>query len=346
VPPTSRLAVLNLQDARPVWRAPDAVLQRIAAAFPADWRVEIVSAPSDGRGDGGAAPAEAIAAARDAEVYIGSGVPAEIVRAAGSALRWAHTATAGVGSLLHDEMLRSTAALTNSAAVHAPAIAETAIAMALHFARGLDHAVRAQQRREWDPLPFENATDGSIFELSGSTLGVIGLGGIGRELAARANALGMRVLATRRSDRAGPHGVEILRGPDALDRLLERSHIVAVTVPSTRETRGLLDRTALERMRAGAVLINVARGDIIDESALVERLRAGALRGAALDVYEREPLPPDSPLRDLPNVLLLPHVSGTTTRFWEREEALILENIDRYLSNRPLQNLVDKNAGY
>lgn len=342
----ARRAVLNLQDARPVWAPAPGGLERIAAAFPADWHVEIVRTPSDGRGDGGDVAAEAIEASRGAEVYIGYGVPPAIVRAAGDALAWAHTGTAGVGSLLHADMLRSRAVLTNSAAVHAPAIAETVVAMMLHFARGLDHAVRAQHVRAWDPAPFERACDGTIFEIAGRTLGVVGLGGIGTEVARRALALDMRVIATRRSARPGPHGVELLRGRDAVGALLETADVVVLTAPSTPETRGLLDSRALDRMRAGAILINVARGDLVDEDALVERLRSRRLRGAALDVFRREPLPEGSPLWTLPNVLILPHVSGTTTRFWEREEELILDNVARYLSGRPLRNVVDKQAGY
>jgi phosphoglycerate dehydrogenase-like enzyme len=258
-------------------------------------------------------------------------------------LRWAHSAAAGVGGSLHPAMLASDVVLTNSAGIHAPPIAETVIAMALYFARGLDFAVHAQARREWFKPPFE-AADTPVRELAGLTLGVLGLGGIGVEVARRAGALGMRVLATRRTP--APAGVELLSGEDALERLLEQSDFLVIAVPETPATRGLIGRAQLERLPPGAVLINVARGGVLDEDALVELLRAGRLRGAALDVFHHEPLPADSPLWTLPNVLVTPHVSATSTRFWRRETDLILSNLRRYLAGEPLLNRVDKAAGY
>ena len=338
--------MLNFRESRPIWSAPDATLGRIAAAFPKDWVVEIVRAVADGRGDGGAVTPQALLAAKDAEVYMGFGAPAEILRAAGSALRWVHTGTAGVGGLLHPEMRNADVVLTNSAAVHAPPIADTVLAMILHFARGLDYAVRSQAKGAWEPAPFETATDGRIFELEGATLGVLGLGGIGGEVARRGIALGMRTIAVRRSRKAGPEGVEIIQGDDAPARLLERADVIVVAVPSTAGTRQLLDRERLGLLKRNAILINVSRGDVIDEDALAEILRAGRIRGAALDVFGTEPLPPDSPFWGLPNMLITPHVSGTSQRFWEREARLILANIERYIAGEPLRNVVDKAAGY
>jgi phosphoglycerate dehydrogenase-like enzyme len=343
---SERRVVLNFRETRPVWSAPDEVLARIAGAFPRDWIVEIVRARADGRGDGGSVSAEALAAVKNAEVYMGFGVPVEILRGAGPTLRWVHTGTAGVGALLYPEMRTADVILTNSAGIHAPPIADTVMGMILHFARGLNHVVRAQARSVWDTTPFERAIDGSIFELAGATLGLIGLGGIGNEVATRAIALGMHVSAVRRSDAPGPEGVTMLRGDDALRQLLEASDVVLVALPSTDATRGLLDRTALEKLGRNAILINVSRGDIIDEDALIDVLREDRIRGAALDVFRIEPLPPESPLWQLPNVLITPHISGTTPRFWEREAALILDNIARYLSSKPLRNVVDKQAGY
>ena len=344
-----RRAVVNLRDSRPVWAIPPHVARDIAAAFPEGWDVVVVDAAVDGRGDGGGVSDEALAAAPGAEVWLGYGFPRALFAAAAAGpdarLRWVHTGTAGVGSLLYPEMRASRVLLTNSAGVHAPPMAETVIAMLLHFARGLDIAVRAQAEGRWDPGPFEAGTD-AIRELAGLTLGVLGLGGIGREVAWRARALGMHVIAARRSDRPAPDGIELLAGERALDHLLARSDAVVVTVPSTPATRGLIDAAALARMKPSAVLVNVARGDVVDEGALADALRAGALRGAALDVFAREPLPPDSPLWTLPNVLITPHVSATTARFWEREAALIRDNVDRYLRGDPLRNVVDRSAGY
>jgi phosphoglycerate dehydrogenase-like enzyme len=156
----------------------------------------------------------------------------------------------------------------------------------------------------------------------------------------------MRVHATRRSGRPAPADIEMFIGPDATQHLLEISDFVVVSLPSTPATRGLLDASMIAHMKPSAVLINVARGDIVDENALTFALRAGALRGAGLDVFATEPLPPASPLWDLPNVLITPHVSATTPQFWLREVELIRENVARYLAGRVLRNVVDRKLGY
>jgi phosphoglycerate dehydrogenase-like enzyme len=256
-----------------------------------------------------------------------------------------HTGTAGVASLLYPELVQSNVVLTNSAAVHAPAMAETVLAMMLHFARGLDFAVRSQAAGRWDPEPFAQRP-GAITEIDGTTLGIVGLGGIGLETARRARALGMNVTAVRRSGRPAPAGIDLLTGPDALHRLLTVSDYLLIAVPSTSATRSLIGANEMAALRRGAVLINVARGDVLDEDALAAALRSGALRGAALDVFRVEPLPPNSPLWTLPNVLITPHVSATTPRFWMREVDLIRDNIARYLAGRALRNVVDKQKGY
>jgi phosphoglycerate dehydrogenase-like enzyme len=339
-----RRAVVNLRDARPAWRIPAWAEARIAAAFGPGWTVHVVESAADGRGDGGAVADEAVRKAAGAEVYIGFGLPRAILEAA-PGLRWVHTGTAGVAGLLHDEVVASDLVVTNSAGVHAPPIAETVIGMVLHFARGLDFAVRAQHEARWDPGPYETRV-GLVREVAAGTLGILGVGGIGRAVAARARALGMRVLGVRRSARAAPDGIELLTGDDALERLFAAADWIVVTAPSTPATRGMVTAGLIEAMRRDAVLINVSRGDLIDEMALVRALRDGQIRGAALDVTQREPLPPDSPLWTLPNVLITPHVSAVSPGFWDRETALILENIRRYLDGRPLRNVVDKTAGY
>jgi phosphoglycerate dehydrogenase-like enzyme len=235
--------------------------------------------------------------------------------------------------------------LTNSAGIHAPAMAETVLGMILHFARGLDYAVRAQAECRWDPGVFSNRV-GAVAEVDGATLGILGLGGIGLELARRARALGINVIAVRRSGRPAPAGIDVITGPDALPRLLAASDYVVIALPSTPGTRGIIDATALAGIKPGAVLINVARGDVVDEDALAHALEAGVLRGAGLDVFRDEPLPSDSPLWRLPNVLITPHVSATTPRFWTRQVELIRDNVARYLAGRTLRNVVNKQLGY
>ncbi len=340
-----RRYVVDLRDRRPIWTIPDRAVEEIRAAFPPEWEGVVVGASADGQGDGGSPSPEAVAAVRGAEVYLGYGIPPELFRAAGGGLRWVHSGAAGVGSMLYPEVVDSGVVLTNSAGIHAEPIADTVLAMALHFARGLDFAVRAQARRSWDRSAFD-AADSPLREVEELTVGILGLGGIGRAVARRFAALGARVLATRRSGGGAPDGVELVRGDDALERLLERSDVLVVTVPETGATRGMIGREALARLPRGAVLVNVARGRVVDEDALVEALRGGRLRGAGLDVFAREPLPQESPLWDLPNVLVTPHVSGTSRRFWRRETDLIVENVRRYLAGAPLLNVVDKSAGY
>jgi phosphoglycerate dehydrogenase-like enzyme len=348
-----RRLVVDLADERPIFSLPRRVVDAIESALPADWETVVVDAPASGRGDGGptASPA-ALEAVRHAEVYLGYGVPADLLRA-GPGLRWAHSGAAGVRASLTPDMLERDILFTNSAGIHGPAVAETVVAYLLYFARGLDHAVESQRRRRWDPDTLGGA-DSPVRELGRSTVGVVGLGGIGREVARRVLALGARVVATRRRPAEGPGlgaaagagDVELLAGEDALRRLLEVSDYVVLTLPETPRTRGLVGAEELGWMRSDAVLVNVSRGGLLDESALLDSLRDGRIRGAALDVFSTEPLPPDHPLRDAPNLLITPHTSAYTRHFWERESELILENLRRYLSGAPLLNMVDKREGY
>jgi phosphoglycerate dehydrogenase-like enzyme len=344
---TARVAVLNMQDDRTTWALPDWAAVEIGAALGPRWDLRHVREPVSGRGDGGGAGPEALAAVREAEVIMALGLPRELLLAAleGGRLRWVHSGSAGVRSLLHRELVQSDVVLTNSAGVHAPPMAESVLGMVLHFARGFDYAVRAQARREWGKQPFEHELLAAR-EIAGAVCGILGLGGIGREVAVRARALGMQVLAVRRRPEPGPDGVTLLRGEDALGELLERSDYLVVTVPSTPSTRALIGAPELARLRPGSVLINVARGDVVAEDALAAALRSGHLRGAGLDVFSREPLPPESPLWELDNVLITPHVSATTPRFWRREVDLVVANVARYLQGEPLHNQVDKQLGY
>jgi phosphoglycerate dehydrogenase-like enzyme len=342
-----RRLVLDMDDERPIMRLPDGLEERLRAALTFGWEVVRVRAGTSGRGDGVAdASTEALEAARDAEIYLGFGAPVSIV-AAGDCLRWIHSGTAGVTAAITPALRESGVVFTNSAGVHAPAVAESALAMMLHFARGFDVAVRAQAAGEWRSAPFE-AENSVARELAGATLGIVGYGGIGRETARRAAALGMRVVAARR--RASKQDVDdigttVVVGRAGFERVLAEADYLLLSAPETPETRGLMNGPALERMKRGAVLVNVARGALVDEEALVRALRSN-LRGAALDVFATEPLPATSALWRMPNVLITPHVSGFTARFWERESALILDNLERYLKGRPLRNVVDLAAGY
>lgn len=341
--------LLDLRDARPVWDIPEWAVDAIRAELPQEWEMVQVESLADGRGDGGEPSDEALRAIADAEIYMGYGFPPALFQAAHrdgeTQLKWVHTGAAGVGSSLHEGVRNSRIVLTNSAGIYAVPMAETLLAMILYFARGLDIAIEAQRRCAWEKEPFQ-AADTVVREIGDATLGILGFGGIGRELARRATAMGTRVLALKRRPAEAPRGVELLFGEDGLDRLLLESDYVAITLPETEATRGMIGATEIGRMKTRAVLLNVGRGRIVDQGALVAALQAGRLRGAGLDVFVEEPLPPDSPLWRLPNVLVLPHVSGTSDGYWRRQIELIVQNLRRYRRGEPLRNTVDKGAGY
>ncbi|HEX2220646.1 MAG TPA: D-2-hydroxyacid dehydrogenase [Gemmatimonadales bacterium] len=340
-----RRLVVNLRESRPIWDVPAWALDEILAAVPEDWETVVLDEPADSRGDGGKVAPGVLEAVRGAEVYFGYGVPAELFEAAGGGLRWVHSAAAGVGGSLHEAMRASDVVFTNSAGVHAEPIADTVMAMVFHFARGLDFAVRLQAEARWDQGPFL-AADAPVRELSECTLGLLGLGGIGEAVARRALALGMRVTALRRSEKPGPDGVELFRGEGALERMLPELDYLVVTVPQTEKTKGMVGAREIGRLPERAVIVNVARGGVVDEGAMTEALREKRIRGAGLDVFAEEPLPAGSPLWGLPNVLVTPHVSGTSHRFWRRQTDLVAGNLRRYLAGAPLLNTVDKQAGY
>lgn len=354
--------VLDMMDRRPIWAMPSWVPEEIRDRLPRDWELVVIDEPTDGSGDGAARIAPGVLqAVADAEVYLGYGIPAELLDA-GSDLEWVHSGAAGVGSSLTPTMLQSGVVFTNSAGVHAPPMAETVLAMLLHFGRGLDFALDAQRRSEWSKEPYY-VGGAPLTELSDSTVGIIGFGGIGREVARRVASLGARVIAMKRQPpRPGEANlepvagggvlgtrIELVWGDSGLDAVYRESDAIVVAAPDTPDTRGMVDADAFARMKEGAVFINVARGGLVNEEALVRTLSEGRIRGAGLDVFAKEPLPSDHPLWGLPNVVMTPHVSAVTRGFWRRETDLILENMDRYLAGDPAEewrNVVDKQAGY
>ena len=355
-------AVLDMMDRRPIWAMPEWVPEDIRAALPGDWQLVVIDELTDGSGDGaGRVSADVLEAVASAEIYSGYGIAAELIEA-GRALRWVHSGAAGVGSSLTPVMLSSDVVFTNSAKVHGEPMAETVIGMILFFGRGLDLAVTNQRTRKWDTEPYYRG-EAPLSEFSTLTLGIVGYGGVGREVARRAAGLGARVLALKRTP-PGPEdmalkavggvgslaaNIDVVHGAEGLDRVLSESDVLVLAAPETEQTRGMIDASALRRMKAGALLINVARGRLVVEDALVAALREGRLRGAGLDVFAKEPLAADHPLWALPNVLITPHVSAVTRGFWARETTLILHNLDCFLRGaapREWLNRVDKVAGY
>ena len=345
--PDSRLAVIDLAARAKNWGLTREGERQILDTTPDGWRVHVVRALTSSDGDGPREPsAESMEAIAGAEVYFGFGIPRPLFLQA-RRLRWVHSAAAGVGNALYAEMLASDVILTNSAGVHAIPIAEYVIAGILHFLRGLDVVVAQQRERRWDKS-FFTADDTPLREVGGSRALIIGAGGIGTEVATRLHALGATCVGIRRHpDRGVPQGFDRVAGPDAIDAELPQADIVVLAAPLTPESRGFIDAARIGRMRRGCILVNVARGALVDEDAIAAALRAGQLRAAVLDVFREEPLASDSPLWQLRSALLSPHISPVSPgRFWPRALELFCDNWTRYVRGRPLRNVVDKHAGY
>ena len=258
-------------------------------------------------------------------------------------LRWVHSASAGVERLLSPAARARALWITNARGVFSQPIAEYVLMMMLAVSRRLPQLLELQAERTWQPLEGR--------ELRDVTLGIVGFGSIGRAVAELAAPFGMRVIATRRDPRPRPgepplpSGVE-LRGPEAFGDLLSASDFVVLALPLTVETEDLVDDRALALMRRTAWLINVSRGRLIVERALLRALQEGTLGGAVLDAFRDEPLPPKSPFYDLPNVILTPHTSWSSSRVLDRSVELFADNLRRFAAGEPLRNRVDPGVGY
>lgn len=262
--------------------------------------------------------------------------------AAADRLAWVHSPAAGVGRLLFPALVESPVVLTNSRGMNASAVAEHTFAMLLALVRRLPVAVRAQQDGRWAQDDLSG-----LPMLAGRTLGIVGLGAIGTALASLGRAFGMRVIATRRTA-GGPCPPEVDRvlASTDLDQLLAAADVVVVAAPLTRETRDLIGASEFARMKPGGYFVNIARGKLVRERDLVAALESGHLGGAALDVFEREPLESSNPLWTLPNVVITPHVAGFRSDYWEAAVDLFADNLGRFRRGDPLRNVVDKRRGY
>ncbi len=331
------------------YRARD--LERIRAAAPG---ARLVTVSVEGLADG---------ALDDVEVLLRGWLSAEAfdrLLARAPRLAWVHSASAGVERVLTPASLERGVVITNARGVFSRPIAEYVLMMILAVSRRLPQLLELQRERTWQPL--EGA------ELRDVTIGIVGLGSIGRDVAGLASAFGCRMLGTRRhpervlnasgleadeprdgqgsGTQRDDAGVTILGGPEALPALLAESDFVVLATPLTPETENLMDATALAAMKPGAWLINVARGRLVDERALLRALREGPLGGAILDTFREEPLPPGSPLYDLSNVILTPHTSWSSGRVLDRSVELFCDNLRRFARGEPLLNVVDPTAGY
>ncbi len=255
-------------------------------------------------------------------------------------LRWVHSISAGVDHLLFPELVESEVVLTNGRGAFKRALAEFVLAAALYFAKDIPRLKRQQQGRVWRLYDMQ--------ELHGKALGIVGYGEIGRASAGLAKAFGMRVLALRRHpERAAQDTlVDEVVPRDRLRELMERSDFVLISAALTAETRGLVGAAEIAAMRPTAVLFNVGRGPVVAESALIDALTAGRIRGAALDVFEVEPLPSEHPFSQLENVLLSPHTADHVAGWLEQAVEVFLANFTRFAAGEPLANVVDKHAGY
>jgi D-2-hydroxyacid dehydrogenase (NADP+) len=332
--PSLRTVVIDMS-------VPEAILARFRAEFP-EIRFMV---PSDGTATDDdsvtvrATPTEDDV--RDVDAIVGWELPSHMLRAA-NRLRWMHAAGAGVEHYDLAQIAARGVMLTNSRGVSAPNMAEHVLGMMIALTRRFPRLLRAQIQHEWR----DEATHREVGELQGQTVLIAGMGEVGRAVAQRAVAFGMRVNGLRRRADGLPAGFDQVFAIGDLHAALANADHVVVTLPNTPRSAGLFDAAAFAAMKPGAAIYNVGRGPVIDTAALIAALASGHLGGAGLDVTDPEPLPADSPLWDMENVLITAHTSGATPRYWERQADLIAENIRRIQRGDAPRNLVDLEAGY
>ncbi|HEX3150927.1 MAG TPA: D-2-hydroxyacid dehydrogenase [Gemmataceae bacterium] len=293
----------------------------------------------------------------DADAFLGKITPT--ILDAAKQLRWVQSFTASLEHYLFPALVEHPCVLTNMRGLFSDVIADQVMGYVICFARNLHTYIRNQLQRRWEPVGGEaarvsfaagpgevSAIDRAHQSLSEQTMGIIGLGAIGAEIARRANAFGIRVIAIdpRRTD--CPPEVEWVRTPAHLPGLLAESDYVVVAAPHTPSTAHMIGALQLRSMKSSAILINIGRGAIVDLNALTNSLRTGEIAGAALDVFEVEPLPTDHELWTMPNVILTPHVAGYSPRIAERHLCVLIDNLRRFTAGEPLFNVVDKREWY
>lgn len=255
-------------------------------------------------------------------------------------LRWIQVAGVGIERLLFPEVVESDVVLTNGAGVYEQTLAEYATMLMLLFAKDVVRTFEDQRNHRWE---FRGP---KCSALVGKELLVVGAGGIGRAIGRQGRALGMRSIGVARTGRSGGEDFEIIHPSKDLPDLVASADYLVLICPLTRETDGMVDRGVLNRMKRTARLVNLGRGELVVEDALLEALRNGQIAGAALDVFWQEPLPPDHPIWDMPNVIVSPHIAGDTEDTPERFVQLFLDNLGLWQSGQPLKNVVDKELGW
>lgn len=324
------MKIVTAQHDPPVWTLPAAQVRRIAQALPDD---EVVDARS---------PEERLAAFAEADVIISARMSGDEVAVA-KKLKWVQSTAVGV-EWLKPLLDSSDVMITNVRGVHSDTIAEHAIALVLALRRRLHVAAARQATRTWSQTELQEVRNPPLSE---SRVVVVGLGAIGSRVAILARGLGMRVTGVRRRpDQPVPEGVDHVTGPEGLKAALASADAVVLAAPKTPETRVMIGAEELAAMRPSAVLVNVARGRLLDDAALVDALERGVIAGAGLDAFTREPLPDADPLWRLPNVLITPHTAPFGGDYWEAAIDFFLQNMARFRRGEPLLNVIDRAGGY
>jgi phosphoglycerate dehydrogenase-like enzyme len=280
----------------------------------------------------------------DTDIFVGYSLRAEQLKDA-KKLKWIHSTAAGVKQLMYPELRESEILVTNPIGVFSVPMAEHTIGLLLALARNFPDSVRQQDRARWSQQELWDQPQ-HLTELNGQVLLIVGYGSIGREVAKRAKAFDMRVWGVTRSGEGDHTHVEKMIRAAKLHEVLPEADYVLIAAPETSETKHLIGAAQIAKVKRGARLINVGRGSLLDEAALVDALESGALGGAALDVAETEPLPAESPLWKTRNLFITPHTSAVSDRLWERETALLLELLERRFDGRELFNRVNFARGY
>lgn len=314
------------------WIAPQWFSERLRADFP---QLDVVQLPNYER------VSEEIV---DADLAITWSLRGDQITAA-KKLRWIHSTAAAVHALMTPELQASDILVTNARAVHGPVVAEHAMALVFAMAKRLPEAAKFQAQRHWAQKEICETVPRPR-ELKDSTIVIVGFGSIGTSLAKLAGAVGMRVVGVREHPEKGSELADAMYGVEDLNCALGDGDFVVLATPVTEKTRHLMNAERFEHLKADAYLINVGRGDLIDEEALQHALRANRFAGAALDVTTEEPLPPGSPLWTMENIFIIPHTAGFAEKMWERHYVAYTDNLRRFLAGEPLLWTVDKYAGY
>ena len=280
----------------------------------------------------------------DTDIFVGALLRLEQFQHARK-LKWIHSTAVGVSQLMYPELRSSGVILTNPSGILSAPIAEHTMGLMIALARHFPDSVRYQDRARWSQIEV-SSQPGPLTELNGQLLLIVGYGSIGRELARRARAFDMRVWGVTRSGKGDTSHAEKILSVAQLDDALPHADYIVLSAPDTQETQQLIGPAQIAKMKRGARLINVGRGSLLDEAALIRALETGALGGAALDVTATEPLPAESPLWKTPNLLITPHTSGVSDRLWQKETKLLMDLLGRWFDGRDLFNVVDFTRGY